>query len=142
MDRQFRTVLFLSVVIYATSWFLPVIKGGITLDKGGLPGWEAFTTALTAQGEAWWARGLYASSALTNFVFLGALAALSFRPYRFARIAQWILLSSTVLNMHWFILNDDRGDLRIGYYLWVTSFAALTFAARLASRHEPGSGHP
>jgi hypothetical protein len=131
-------------VAYAVSWFLPVVKGGATITGGALPGWEAFRIALSSLWPIVGVRliaeslgaALAVASALTNLLFLGMAVRLS-RGAR-GRSGFAVLVAAAVLNAHWFVLGDERGDLRAGYYLWVASFVALAWAARAgASRPAP-----
>ena len=134
-----RTTILLAVAafLYVLSWLLPVADGGTTLSDGGLPGWEAFRLALSPiwsyeglAGDSWWSDSLSVLSALTNIGFLAAVAALAFWLQRLSRGVFGGLVLATIINALWFVLSDDRGDLRIGYYLWLSSFIVLAAAAR------------
>lgn len=130
-------------LLWAASWFLPVIKDGTRLANGTLPGWEAFRVALS---PVWhynphispdcpmWGQILFVASGLSNFVFLGALFFL-FRPSLNPKVWK-ILLACTCVNLHWLqIIFSDIYAMKIGYYMWVSSFFILTGLLLLNSRH-------
>ena len=134
-----RTTILLAVAafLYVLSWLLPVADGGTTLSDGGLPGWEAFRLALSPiwsyeglAGDSWWSDSLSVLSALTNIGFVASAAILASWPQRFRRGTFWSLVLATIVNTLWFVLSDERSDLRIGYYLWLSSFIVLAVAAR------------
>ena len=79
---------------------------------------------------------LSVGSAATNAVFAavaiaafaGALATRSRR-----RIAVWVVGASALLNLHWPLsMGDSATDLRLGYFIWVTSFVLLLLAVHPA----------
>jgi hypothetical protein len=135
-----RTTLLLATaaLIYMVSWFVPVVEGGATLARGGLPGWEAFRVALSPiwsyegfpGGDSWFSDLASVLSGLTNPWFLASLAVLAFWSPRFTREVFWGLALATLINTLWFVVPSERGDLRIGYYLWLGSFIVLAAAAR------------
>lgn len=123
-----------AVVAHALSWFLPVIDD--------YRGWQAFRVALTpivpyetfASGRIWYEGVLGAGSALTNVLFVAALVALAAARPTWLRASTWGLMGAAVLNLYWLaMMGDDRGELRIGYYLWVASFPVLALATHLGS---------
>ncbi len=100
-----------------------------------MPGWEAFRVSLSPiwpyeglEVSTWYWGILTVASALTNFVFLALLAHLVWRPAVHRRAVAWSLDVALVINCSWFI-SGDREYLRLGYYLWVASFALLALAA-------------
>lgn len=128
--------MLIAVMTYMLAWLLPVVHGGTTVLSGGIPGWEAFRVALGPvwayadfATSSWFANLLSVGSALTNLVFIAALAVLGWGPPRASRGVFWGLLLAALLNTHWFLLFDDPSDLRIGYYTWVASFVILAVAA-------------
>ena len=145
--KRTTIALLIAVMTYVLAWLLPVADGGTTLLEGGVPGWEAFRVALA---PVWpyegFANGnffmdlLSVGSALTNFVFIAALAVLSLGPRTASRGVFWGLLSAALLNAHWFVLVDERSDLFIGYYMWVGSF--LVLAARAHGLGNDGHSDP
>ncbi len=136
--RRKTTILLLSATIYVSAWFLPVINGGTTLAKGGLPGWEALRVALSPEDSNALTRVLRVGSGLSNFVFVAAVTLLWRWPRQFAPAALWSLIVAVLLNAHWFVLlGADRWNLRVGYYLWVSSFLLLAFAAHTAKSDAP-----
>jgi hypothetical protein len=134
--RRLTTLLLpLAVLIYVIAWLTPVVDGGTTLAQGGVPGWEAFRVALSPvwpyqdlEVSTWYWGILTVSSALTNVVFVALLAHLVLQPAVYRRSAAWALVLAFVINCTW-LISGDREYLRLGYYLWVTSFALLALAA-------------
>ena len=119
------------LLLYALAWFVPVIKGGVSLPDG-LPGWQAFRVALSpwipyqdfkVEGGAM--RLLAPLSALTNFVMLGALLTILAPSGSIRRALGWAAGVSFLVDASWIVFGNDRGDLRAGYYLWWVSFALL-----------------
>jgi hypothetical protein len=133
-----RSTLFLNVatILYLVAWVSPVVAGGTTLAKGGLPGWEALRAALSPIWDrsitTWWLSAVWVLSALTNGWFLYALASLAGRLSASPRLLFAGSAAAVLINAHWLVFSDLRSDLRIGYYLWVASFVALAASARSA----------
>lgn len=135
----------LGALVHAAAWLFPVHRYGVRLGAGGVPGWEALRLALS---PIWQLEGVQADSALgavvatvsglTNLLVPVAIVALLRVPRRarILRLLGWLLLGATALNSTWFVLGADRWELRIGYYLWVTSFLILGIAAL---RHPMGA---
>ena len=130
-----RVALLVSIVAHALGWALPVMD-----DYRGV---HAFRVALSPlwpyeQFHIPAGRLVYLSvaSALTNLVFaVVAIAALvgavQTRPRQL--VAVWAVGAATVLNLHWPIsMGDAAGDLRSGYYLWISSFVLLLLAVHPA----------
>jgi hypothetical protein len=44
---------------------------------------------------------------------------------RLQRVTGWAAIGASVLNSYWWVVDEDRVDLRIGYYLWWLSFVVL-----------------
>ena len=136
--KRATIVLAVATFIYVLSWLMPVVDGGTTLRDGGVPGWEAFRVALSpiwsyeglAGDDSWFSDLISVLSGLTNIGFLASVAVLAFWPQRFTRAIFCGLVLATIINALWFVLSDERGDLRIGYYLWLGSFIVLAMAAR------------
>ena len=129
--------------MYVLSWLLPVGDGGATLWNGGVPGWQAFRLALAPiwsyqglSGDSWAPDSLSVLSGLTNIGFLASVAVLAFWPQRYTRAIFRGLVLATIINALWFVLSAERGDLRIGYYLWLGSFMVLAEAARSIPQHK------
>jgi hypothetical protein len=136
--KRTTVVLAIPALVYALSWFVPVYDGGITVGEGGLPGWEAFNFALAPiwsnHGDTieWLLSVWMALSALTNVWFLVALAILVLWPHRTKRGVFWGLVFAALLNTLWLLFfGDDLDELRMGYYLWLSSYLLLAAAARL-----------
>ena len=122
-------------LLQATAWFVPVVK----LDKFSLsvPGWEAFLSTaseLWLSGDthftSWYAAVLSAVSVTTTVVFLAASPWVVWRGSRAVqRTSAWIAAAFFVFNAHWFfLLGQDRSDLRSGYFLWWLSFGLLAIS--------------
>ena len=77
------------------------------------------------------------SSGLTNLIVLASLPILLAGSERARRTLAWIALAAWIINSQWFVLDKDRADLRIGYYVWWTSFAILAAAAVTTIRQAP-----
>jgi len=134
-------------VVYSVAWFLPVVKGGVTLPHG-LPGWEAFRYAASAvwpidasKFDDWYVAVLSTISAVTSLLFIPAtLLVLSRGSGALRRISAWVATSAFVVNAHWYVLfGSDRKDLRIGYFLWWLSFLLLALGLFELSQSEPSS---
>jgi hypothetical protein len=72
--KRAHILIFSAWLIHAAAWFLPVITDGVRFPHG-LPGWEAFRTALSplwAYGTAFSGIGAVAAvlSAVTTIVFV------------------------------------------------------------------------
>ncbi len=140
--KRFGTPLTIATVVFAVAWFLPVIEGGTTLAKGGLPGWQAFHFALSplwdaSARESWWRATLSVFSALTNFWFVTSLVAHSGKLAVPRRALSWGSATALALNAHWFFVADPRSDLLAGYYCWFAAFAALALVTlRTPARSE------
>ena len=70
------------------------------------------------------------ASALTNVLLIATFVLVSWRPLAVNRSLVGSLAVATMISAYWFVLPDLRGDLRVGYYLWLAAFALGTFAAR------------
>jgi hypothetical protein len=142
--RRITTLLLpLAALVYVIAWLTPVVDGGTTLAEGNVPGWEAFRVALSPvwpdeglEVSTWYWAILTVSSALTNVVFVAALAHLVWRPRIRRRAVAWALEVAFVVNCSW-LISGDREYLRLGYYLWVASFALLALAAWFPAAREP-----
>jgi hypothetical protein len=133
-----RTLILVGTVMYAVAWFLPVEEHSATLGSSVLPGWEAFRYAVwpydIETSLPWYAGVHCVASALSNIVLVGGLALVLVARRRPPRLLQAILIASAVLNTHWFVLGQDRGDLSIGYYLWASSFFFIAAGFALEGR--------
>ncbi len=147
--KRMTIVATLAAFVYVLSWLMPVFAGGTTLAKGSVPGWEALRYALSPiweyQGLSGRAENFNALisviSGLSNLWFVVALAALLLRRRGYHPGIFWGLALSVLVNVLWFVLANERGDLRIGYYLWLGSFVVLAVAARFrwAEAARPGA---
>jgi hypothetical protein len=132
-------------LIHAAAWFLPVIKGGVTLPDG-LPGWEAFRIASCAlwpcRGttfDTWYGAALSSASSITTILFVLAspwVVLCGLRSLR--RASAWAAATAFIVNAHWYVLfGSGRSDLRMGYYLWWLSFLVLAIGLFDLSRGDP-----
>lgn len=136
MAQKRRVLPLIAIATFAVSWFVPVHRAGAKIGAGELPGGQAFRLALSriteipesTPDQLPWAV-LAPASALTNFFFVIAAIALLRGPGRPHRIVKWGSLLCVPLNMFWLVLGNDRGDLLLGYYLWMVSFVLLAVAA-------------
>jgi hypothetical protein len=109
----------------------PVITDGVRFPHG-LPGWEAFRTALSplgAYGTAFSGIGAVAAvlSAVTTVLFVVGSAWILRRGSNSVRRASaWIAVGSFALDAHWYFFYG-RGDLGllIGYFLCWISFLVM-----------------
>lgn len=114
---------------YSISWFLPA--GHTAL--GNITGREAFAPALSSDsyfhassyGELAWL-----VSAWTNVLFVIAIALVILRFYLSNRALVWALAAAALLNLVFWLPTELR-NLRVGFYLWIFSFACLAAAASL-----------
>ena len=134
--KRTQVALAVAALLYGIAWFLPISRYGTTLAEGTLPGWEAFWLSLGPIWDrdpdvVWWQSVISVLSGLSNGWFLFTVAALTSLP----RVSRRVLVRGTMLcalvNAQWFLLSNssDRADLRIGYFLWLTSFLVLVWAA-------------
>ena len=135
-----RPLIILTAIMFTISWFMPVLEG--------YSGWMAFRVALSSiwpydgpSSGGWWP--LHVPSALTNGWFVISLAVLILSQHRFILVILWGLVLATLVNTLWFVLDGDRSDLRVGYYLWLASFLVLTTGAWRAwkTRQIPAGGN-
>lgn len=141
-----RTLVLAGTVMYLVAWFVPVEAHLDTLANGVLPGWQAFLVAVWPFGngwsDPWYFRALYFASALSNVILIGAVALDLIARRRPARWFRWVLIALALLNTHWFLLFEDRRDLRIGYYLWAISFFVIAAGVVLEARASTSSEAP
>ena len=140
--RVDKRLLWLGAAVYAVAWFLPVIKDGPTLAQGELPGWIAFRVAVA---PVWPVEGVHndsvfeavlsTASGLTNLLVpLSLVALVGPQAANRGRKLCLALLFAAAVNSSWFVLSDNRGELRIGYYVWFAAFLILAVAAFRAFR--------
>ena len=130
MTRMKPTTVLLAAAALAfiASWFAPV-----TVQDHGYAGWAAFWTVLQLlwsppQLGAWSDRLVFAvwiATALTNILFVAVFIALIAARRALFRGLKWLVLAAAAVDLYWFF-GIDR--LKIGYYLWISSFFLL-FAA-------------
>lgn len=130
-------------LIHGLAWFLPVVKDGVRLPEG-LPGWQAFRVAL---GMAWpgsnshygaWNVLAGVSALMTVLFILGSPWVVCCGSSSRRRLSAWTFSAAFVVNTHWY-LSEMRPDLRIGYFLWWSSFLVLAmglFALAEKSSHD------
>ncbi|MDH3497311.1 MAG: hypothetical protein OER21_11140 [Gemmatimonadota bacterium] len=149
MRRLATLLLPTAALVFVVAWLTPVIDQGTTLGQGGVPGWEAFRVALSPvwpyegfEAMNWFWSIIAVSSALTNFLFVAALAHLVWQPGVYRRAVCWALALAFVVDSAWFVFSGDREYLRLGYYLWVASFALLAVAAWLPTARADRAAMP
>ncbi len=125
---------------HAASWFAPTLED--------TPGWQAFRIVLSPI----WPYGgfggptfgletvIHIASGLTNVVFAAVFGLVVMQPAFQARLLFSLVAACTVLNLYWFgtaLYGGEVGGLRIGYYLWIASFAGLSamIHLRLSFKH-------
>jgi hypothetical protein len=132
MKRQ-HVLIWAAWLTHAVAWFLPVEAEGATFPHG-LPGWQALRVASCAvwrcediKFEHWYNAVFAAVSAATTPLFiLGSVWVVWFGWRTVRRTSAWIAAAAFVINAHWYIFfGPDRKDLRIGYFLWWSSFLLL-----------------
>jgi hypothetical protein len=134
VDTMKRAKLLIAAawMIHAVAWFLPVITDGVRFPNG-LPGWEAFQTALRSvrgyQAGTFSGIGAVAAtlSAVTTIFFILISPWVVLRGSRSVRrVSAWIAAASFLLDAHWYFFygRSDSG-LMIGYFLWWFSFLVL-----------------
>jgi hypothetical protein len=132
--RTARTILLTAIVAHALGWLLPVVRE--------YRGWQAFRVALSPlwpyerfRIEPGLTLVLSVASALTNVLFVVLVAMLLGGGARRARAVLSAAAGATLLDLHWpLTMGAERAALESGYFVWVTSFALLAFAAFLVLR--------
>ncbi|MGE0442780.1 MAG: hypothetical protein AB7L66_11985 [Gemmatimonadales bacterium] len=135
--RAWRWLLRAGQLLFGAAFLLPVARYGITLadpslKDGLLPGIQALLLAVTGLGGA-----LGLLSGLTNLVMLGTFRNLREAGRARVRLLARLLTASALINLSWLVLRDDRGDLFVGYYAWLTGFAVAASALWLRARQVP-----
>ena len=126
--------------MFVVAFLLPVHAASIGLFGSGsapdvLRGFEAFYYAIT--GDLGFVGFL---SGLTNVLMGLTLLRASDDDRKNVFAIAGVLVAATFLNLYWLV--DGFGDLHIGYFLWLTSFASvasgyLLRARELADRTNP-----
>lgn len=132
-----RVTLLAAVIANVLGWLLPAFS-----DERG---WAAFVFALSPlwdyrhfQNEGLGLLAFIVLSALTNVLFVVLAAALALGASRRAKAVLYAAAAATLLNLYWqILLEDDRGRLQSGYFVWVVSFALLALAAFFELRSAP-----
>jgi hypothetical protein len=125
-ERGARILTGVAASLWLASWFLPVLDD--------LPGWEAFRYSLSTiwpyRGHSMAGEEAVPSvlSAATNVAFIILVAHVALnrvtRPGFFIRVA----IACFILDLYWLaqlVRSGEAGDLRVGYYAWITAFALL-----------------
>lgn len=139
-----QRVFLLALVAWVTAWILPSHQWR---ERETAFGWQCFliTAPLVSdlikaeEGEGvrpldW----LQALSPWTNLLVpLAVFLLLRGRPPALVRALPLLLLAAWLLDMIWLYPDDDHfgpAHLRVGYYLWMASFFALSLSARALLR--------
>ena len=136
-----RALVLVGTVLYVVAWFVPVFRplfGGVHF------GWETFTAALWPYEppDPWYGYvSVVFASAVSNFFLVGALVLVFVARRRPPRFLRAILIACAVLDTHYFVL-PFRGLLRIGYYLWASSFLFIATGLLLEARGGGSSKSP
>lgn len=135
-----RHIILIGTMAFLAAWLLPVTKGGVTLPNG-LPGWQAF---LAAAGAIWdkdlradsLTNALLATaSAATNLVMLGLIPVALGAARRWVRFGAIAAAACFLINAKW-VAASDRGDLRLGYFMWWLSFLIFAYGLRRRAMDE------
>jgi hypothetical protein len=88
-----------------------------------------------------WRPHVLGATVLTNLLMVLAVAVLWARPGPHPRLGLTLLLAAA-LDASWLYLTDDvtREVLRLGYFLWVASFALVGAGLVLEGRGVPAAG--
>src|SRR5215475_11712789 len=93
--RRHQLFILAAWLAYLVSWFLPVIKEGVTFPQG-LPGWEAFRVAASPvwptgiSVEGWYNAVLSTVSALTTVLFIAGSVWICFGSSALRRTSAWV----------------------------------------------------
>ncbi len=131
-----RTLAWIGLVLFAVSWFVPVIEGQELFgDKEGPPGWHACRVAWEAlvggdgEGPQVNADGVkryvLGATCLTNALMVFALLGLLVSRGRLPRLGA-LMVASPAINLSW-VYFGEGGDtgLAAGYWMWVGSFVLV-----------------
>ena len=132
-------------IAYFWAWLLPSLITHVFFgEEWRFAGWEATLIALspivpghfgaTPDWSDWPWLLLDVASALTNLLFVAALVLTVRWPERVNTRWERAIWLAALLNTNWFARSEYRDELRIGYYLWVFSFALLGLALRTVRR--------
>jgi hypothetical protein len=132
-----RALVWVVGLVYATAWFVQVVKDGSTLADGVLPGWEALRLALSPLwerdfGGSFLEASLSVGSGLSNLVFLAAWVRLVRRDAARTRAWSWALFAAAAVDTFWLFDAGGPPELRAGYWLWLSSFVLLGLQARVS----------
>ena len=144
-----KRILLIAVLAYLLAWPLPSLLvtftalGGPTTEV--IRGWEATRWALSPVwpggrhfGAGWLHTLLILASGLSNLVFVLAAWLAWRRPLQVPRNLAWAVWGAAVVDLHWLVFaGAGASNLRIGYYLWVGSFALLALALGRLHRESP-----
>jgi hypothetical protein len=116
-------------------WILPVIDDyrGVHAFRVALsPLWPYEDFHIPAGKLVYLSVGSAATNAVFVIVAIAAFAG-ALRTRSRQRLAVWIVGGCALLNLHWPLsMGDSATDLRLGYFVWVTSFVLLLLAVHPA----------
>jgi hypothetical protein len=144
------TLIWAAWLVHLVAWFLPVVQEGVTFPHG-LPGWQAFRVAACGVWpcrdisiDKWYQAVFFTISGVTTLLFIpGSVWAVWSGSRSLRRGSAWVAISAFVVNAHWYVLyGSDRDDLRIGYFLWCSSFLLMGLGLFDLTRREGGKRQP
>lgn len=130
-----KKVLTAGWILFGASFFLPVIRDGITLSgssiaDGVLPGIQAMLLALRG-----WNGPVGVLSALTNLVMGATFWRITDAGRGRIRLLAGLTTLGTALNLCWLLA--DPFELHVGYFAWLTSFAVAGTGLWMRARAIP-----
>ena len=146
-----KRILLIATLVYLLAWPLPSLVvtftafGGPTTEV--IRGWEATRWALSPLwpdgrhfGASWLHTLLIVASGLSNLLFVVVAWLAWRRPLQVPRSLGWAVWGATLVDLHWLVFaGAGVSNLRIGYYLWVSSFALLALALARLQREGPSA---
>jgi hypothetical protein len=134
-------------LLHALAWFLPVHELGVRPPTGvrlpaGPPGWQAFQVAFSVFDPgnfiSWYGVVVGGLSAAGTVLFIFGSPWVALRgSHRLRWAGTWAASMGFVVNSLWYVLaGSDRTALRIGYFLWCSSFGVLAVGLFDLARQE------
>ncbi len=143
--RRPHTLIFAAWTVQLAAWLLPALNVLGFL----LPGWQTFFVTLSvfwpSKDGAWYDPLLLGLSAVTTLIFVVGSPLVVFRgSSSVQRTAAWVAAAAFLFNAHWCVFGElEWSEFRIGYFLWLLSFAMLALGLfDLARQNTAGVIHP